>query len=135
MIATKEYIKRFSKEYKLLKSTYCKELNERVIFTSEGFNHLIFTHGHKRPLKEIYFRLSLIKYISEIIKNGNHLERIKIKREYFYKKETITKYFAICKTINDKNSMKLKVILRKRGNDGEWIFLSIMGKESEENLV
>ncbi len=121
---TKRYIDRWKRYYKGIGVAYCKYLQTTIHFNSQGFNHLIYKRGHRRSLKEIYNRLPLLKYAKTVVKSARNISSSVFKDETFNGKTVQSSYVALIFEID--RTKKIKVILRKRGSNGQWFFQSIM---------
>lgn len=115
--------------YKSIKKVYCPILKECVIFTSKGFNHLIYPNGKWRPKKEQMYKLGLLPLVIPVIKNA--------KKIYKYEKCFVkdlgkeAEFWALQEVVGKKNNLT-KVILRRVGT-GNITFLSVMKKQDKKN--
>lgn len=113
--------------YKSLDPLNCPILNEKVYFTSKGFNHLKYSSG-ARAIKEYHYKLSLLSFIIPVIENSSTIFDYKQK---VYSKR-LGKYFEIWELREDvKNEFigsnkvhNISVVLRRIGN-GNIHFYSI----------
>lgn len=128
--STKEYIDRHRKQYKQLRTVYCPALKETVFFTAEGFNHLIFKKGHKRPSKQIRYRLPLIRLIIPTLKKCKSSSKITVQDEIHKGKSVTAMYFEISHVVGKKTPAKVKVIIKKRGKAGKLFFFSVMKQKT-----
>lgn len=124
------YISKYRLIYKSLNPVYSTALKSTVYFTSEGFNHLLFKHGHRRPNKEIQYRLPLIKLIIPVIKNCTSISKAIIEKERKTSKSTIVYFYELSHIVGRKEPARVKVIVRKRGTQGKFHFLSVMKQKA-----
>lgn len=120
--------------YQNIHSVFCPILNERVYFTTNGFNHLIYKKNHKaRRISEQYLKLSYLKYATKVLGNCTEISDTRqISREIKGKlKQVIWLEFVY----EVKRDAKIRVIVEKIGTGG-YKFLSIMphDKKSQKNL-
>lgn len=117
--------------YKTIASTYCPYFKERVVFTSEGFNHIRYrTKNKKRHIKVREIRYKLLDMAPKVISYSNTLQEydlqnllIRIQRNKTKKK--ISKKVQFFGFIAIINGWKIKVIVRQVGN-GKKHFWSII---------
>lgn len=107
-------------------------LNEYVHFTSEGFNHIIFKGSRserERPSQMMRFKLlpRAIKLIGQSTTYQEYEETVKEfwvkRRKHKIRKTKPVKYWGIIAIIDGR---KIKVILRKIGDNGQLHFWSIV---------
>lgn len=118
--------------YNSINSVFSPVFSEKITFTAEGFNHIIFKKKRsERERSSQILRFSLIPLAKQLIElSTTHQEyeegfkEISVKRN---KKRTIknssVKYWGIIAIINSK---KIKVIIRKIGNNGSLHFWSVI---------
>lgn len=120
------------KLYSEAQPIYSPALNEKVHFTAEGFNHIIFKGARKereRPSQILRFKLlpRAIKLIGQSTTYQEFEETIKQFEVKSYKKRILkpkpVTYWGII-AITD--GRKIKVILRKIGENGQLHFWSIV---------
>ncbi len=119
--------------YKTIGQVLCPFFNKDILFTSEGFNHLMWSDGRERDKSNQLLKFDLLRLASDIIrKSGTVQEYRKQLCKYGKRKENgffDTKemefwgFVAIVKSHSE--YIKVKVILRKVG-DGNITFWSIM---------
>jgi len=125
--STAEYIERWRIEYKKITPMYNGQINATVNFTSEGFNHLIFKHGRRRPLKVIESRLPYIKLIPFALSEGAVLGAVRVAEHTIYGKKRQVIFYPFVNTLHAKHEdITVKVIVKKVGNNGTFIFQSVM---------
>lgn len=125
----KENAQRF---YNAVSRVFSPALNQEIHFTAEGFNHIIFKGARserERPSQILRFKLlplalKLIKTSTTYQEFEETLKEFDVKR---YKKRTrVTKsikYWGIIAIIDGR---KIKVIIRKVGDNGSLHFWSIV---------
>ena len=118
--------------YNITKPILSPALNEVVHFTAEGFNHIIFKgsrHEREKPSQIMRFKLlnRALKLIAISTTYQEYKESIKefeVKNhKHKIKKTKPVKYWGII-AITD--GRKIKVILRKIGDNGQLHFWSIV---------
>lgn len=114
------FIKKHKALYKSLKPCYCPALQENVYFTGEGINHILYYRRRPRNHNERHYRMTLIPFLEEVIKNTNSATK------------EIKSTSPLCITWSLEYEVKIndiiqtvKVILKKQGA-GKLIFLSTM---------
>jgi hypothetical protein len=118
--------------YNTIGSVFSPAFNTKVIFPAEGFNHIIFTNPRserERPSQIARFKLlPLAKKLVEISTTYQEIEEsiqeftIK-KHKKKIKASRLVKYWGIIAIIDNR---KIKVILRKIGDNGSLHFWSIV---------
>lgn len=118
--------------YNTIGSVFSPALNFKVTFTAEGFNHIVFTNPRserERSSQIARFKLlSLAKRLIEISTTYQEIEEsiqeftIK-KRKKRIKASRLVKYWGIIAIMDNR---KIKVILRKIGDNGNLHFWSIV---------
>ena len=105
----------FEIEYKSWKECFCPYLNSKVIFTSEGFSHLIWKKGQeKREVDDILSRMQSLKYVVKIIEKSHTLQE--------YENNGKSEYFSFIAIVNHK---KFKVVVAKN-KSGKCVFVSVI---------
>ena len=130
---TQNYVNRYQAKYKLLRTVYSPALKEKVHFTSEGFNHLMFKHGHRRLLKEIKYRLPLISLIISTIKRCRTVSKVVTAEETYKGTKINASYFELSEVVGDKYPAKIKVVIKRRGKVGKLVFQSVMKQKAPRN--
>jgi hypothetical protein len=97
-------------------------LNELVHFSADGLHHLLFKNRRKRTPKERKYRLSLLKYVHEVISNSISAELV-VKSENPLVLTWAISYRIIKK---DGSVRTLKVVVIKKKPKGRLYFLSVM---------
>ncbi len=100
---------------------FCKVLGVDVYFNAGGFFHLRYDGARrKRKGKEEYNKLSLLPLVIPTIKNAHtvvgEVRNINGKKVY---------YWGITATVG-KNKSKIKVILKRNGENGKVFFWNVM---------
>lgn len=126
----KEYIERHRKIYQSLNDVHCPSLKDTVCFTSEGFNHLLFKNGHRRPNKVIKYRLPLIKLIIPTLLKCKNVSKTTVSDEMYKGKLVTAMYFELAHVVGKKCPAKIKVIVKRRGKLGKLVFLSVMKQKT-----
>ena len=107
-------------------------LNEYVYFTAEGFNHIIFKGSrHEREHSSQILRFKLLpRAVKLVALSTTHQEYEETLKEFWVKshkqkvrKTKPVKYWGIIAIIDGR---KIKVILRKIGDNGQLHFWSIV---------
>jgi len=132
-ISNYEKLKRdTSNYYSTISRVYSPIFNEEIVFNAEGFNHIVYKTTRterERPSQILRFKLLPLAYkliklattfqeFEETIKEFDvkkHKKKIKISKS--------VKYWGIIAIINNR---KIKVILRKIGENGKIHFWSIV---------
>ncbi len=121
-------------KYKNILSIKCPYFNNKeIIFTSEGFNHLIYSDGRERKKDLQILKFNLFNLAPDIISRSGTLQEYR-KQFCKYGKRKANGFFntkemefwgfvAIVKSRNE--YIKVKVVLRRVGN-GNIIFWSVM---------
>lgn len=124
-VTTSEYIGRYKAIYKTLKPIHSKAIGEKVYFNMPGFKHLIFKGKHRRETKAILNRLVLIPLIAPVIHNCHEEFEIRIRKEIIDGKKVEVTYYALEAHVG-KDSVRVRVVTRKVGKNGQHYFQSIM---------
>lgn len=120
------------KFYNAIGRIYSLALHQEIHFTAEGFNHIIFKSARterERPSQILRFKLLplAVKLIKESTTYQEFEETIKEFEIKSFKKRAkkskAVKYFGIIAIINGR---KIKVIIRKIGDNGAMHFWSIV---------
>ena len=107
-------------------------LNEKVNFTSEGFNHIVFKRAHsEREKSSQILRFKLLPLAVKLVKiSTTHQEFEETLQEFIVKsfkksvkKTKPVKYLGIIAIVDGR---KIKVIIRKIGDSGTAHFWSIV---------
>lgn len=107
-------------------------LGERVYFTAEGFNHIIFKNARRereRPSQIMRFKMlhraaQLIELSATYQEYEETIREFQVKsRKKRVRKSKPVRYWGIIAIIN---GMKIKVILRKIGDNGQLHFWSVV---------
>ena len=118
--------------YNNINSVFSPALKEKIIFSAEGFNHIIFKKEHserERPsqilrFKILYLAKKLIGLSTTYQEFEETLKEFDIKK---YKKKSkenrLVKYWGMIAIIDNR---KIKVIIRKIGDNGSLHFWSII---------
>lgn len=118
--------------YRSIGKVYSPSLQQDIYLTSEGFNHIIFTNSRsERERSSQILRFKLISLAVKLIKiSTTYQEFEETLREFnveSYKKKTkktkLVKYWGIIAIIDGR---KIKVILRKIGENGNIHFWSVV---------
>ena len=128
------------KLYYSLGSVHCPYFGCKILFTSEGFQHL----SHKGPSNKTtrtredqYVRLKLFKLAPKLLRESRVVQDIQEKNIFLpvvhnHRKEKILKiikYWEFWGIIDDK---RIKVVVRKVGN-GELHYFSVIPKLKDKN--
>jgi len=118
--------------YSGIKKIFSPALNEEVTFSAEGFNHLVFKGSRsEREKNSQILRFKLLPLAVKLIKlSTTHQEfeetikefEVKEKKKRVRKTKSV-KYWGIIAIIG---SRKIKVILRKIGDNGNIHFWSVI---------
>lgn len=118
--------------YNNINSVFSPALGEKVAFSAEGFSHIIFKNHHSmREESSQILRFRLLSLAKKLIglstthqEFEESLKEVLVKK---YKKKTresrMVKYWGIIAIID---KQKIKVIVRKIGNNGSLHFWSVI---------
>ena len=118
--------------YNSIGTVFCPAFNQKVIFSAEGFNHIIFKRKRaerERPSQIMRFKLlplalKLTKLSTTYQEFEETLKEFEVKSfKKKVKKSRPVKYWGIIAIIDNR---KIKVIIRKIGDDGMMHFWSIV---------
>jgi hypothetical protein len=125
-------------QYRLITEAYCPYLNEKVLFNSEGLEHLNFKDDkHQRSEDDQLTRLKLLHLAPEILKrshtlqgieSGNKMQRIKIRNKWETRMVFVT-YYVFIAVIEYR---RIKIIV-KRINHSAPYFWSIIPYWKQSN--
>lgn len=105
------------KKYKRTKKVYCPYLKAKVVFSSRGFWHIIYSsRNKKRNIRSQKLRLRLLPIAIKIISLTATLQEIEIDKK---RRRTYYGFIAIV------DNWKVKVIVKKEGN-GRPFFWSVI---------
>src|SRR3989344_887632 len=124
-IPTGEFMKKYKKEFEKLNAVRCVAIGEKVYFNMYGFKHLIFKGRQRRPTRVIFNRLVLIPLIIPTIKNSDEILETRIRKELIDGKKLSVTYHAL-ETKVGKESVRVRVVVRKVGAKGKFYFFSVM---------
>ena len=124
-VPTSEFIATYKARYKAIRSIHSQAIGEMVHFNMQGFNHLVFKHGHRRSTEVIFNRLVLVPLIAPVIHSCKEEVEIRIRRENIDGKKVKVTYYALEAHVG-KDSVRVRVITRKVGEKGNHYFQSIM---------
>ncbi len=111
----------------------CPYFSEKVIFNSDGFNHLQFSAGSERDKKEQLLKFRLLRSVVKIIEKSGTIQEYRKqwgavgrkKKDGFRKTKEMQYWGLIAITGKEINQIRVRVILRQVG-DGNIIFWSVM---------
>lgn len=118
--------------YRMIGSVHCPFLKEKVNFNSSGLEHLKFKeHGRPRNPQDQYIRLKLLYLAPEIIRKSNTVQGYCEKKEWERQKrhghwEQVPIDIRYNEFIAVIGKIRIKVIVKKIGSDGEYFFWSII---------
>ena len=118
-------------EYKNFIHLHCPYFNEKIHFTSEGFNHIRYKgHRKERHRKVQIMRYKLLKFIKKVLQSSKTLQEHDVQKLFIEvknnkKKEKILKEVNFYGFIAIIDGWKVKVIVRQVGN-GKKHFWSII---------
>ncbi|HEY4489210.1 MAG TPA: hypothetical protein VJA87_01880 [Candidatus Paceibacterota bacterium] len=113
-------------EYKKWKPIYCPALEENVLFTMRGFNHLRFRKGSLvRDWKETAERLKLLRYVRDILQNASVIAGYRKRVVRSRRGSGEVEYWAIEGFVGKK---AVRVIVMKTKGTKSPLFLSVMKK-------
>jgi len=124
-VKTGEIVNKYKAWYVSLRPVKSKALGQTVYFNMRGFKHLVFKGQHRRPSIAIINRLVLIPLIVPTIKNCDEILETRIRKEIIDGKKTEVTYHALEAHVG-KESVKVKVVVRKVGPKGKFFFYSVM---------
>lgn len=129
-MSTEEYIQSYYSVYKSLRPAFSPALMEEVHFTSEGFNHLVYKKGHRRDLREIHYRLPLVKLIARTITCCVKVFKTTVQQEIYKGKQITATYYELQWNPAKSNNVRLIVIVKRRGKLGKLVFQSVMKQKA-----
>lgn len=118
--------------YNSIRKVFSPALNQEICFSAEGFNHIIFKGSRserERPSQILRFKLlplalKLIKISTTYQEFEESIKEFEVKSyKKKVKKSKSVKYWGIIAIIDGR---KIKVIIRKIGDDGMMHFWSII---------
>lgn len=118
--------------YNSIGSLFCPALNQNVVFKAGGFNHIIFKRARaERERSSQIMRFKLLPLAVKLIKLSTTYQEFEETIKEFevksfkkrVRKSRPVKYWGIIAIIDNR---KIKVILRKIGDDGNLHFWSIV---------
>lgn len=124
-LPTRDIIARYRAEYARLRAVHSNAIDDKVYFNAPGFKHLIFKGGHRRDTKSMLNRLVLIPLIIPVIRNCDEEVEIRVRREVIDGKKVRVTYYALEAHVG-KDSVRVRVVTRKVGENGKHYFQSIM---------
>lgn len=120
-----ETIEKYKKIYQKFQPTFSPAINGKVYYSMAGFKHLIFKNKHRRKNSVIHARMTLIPLIRPVIRRCNEITETRARIEIVKGKSVRVTYKALEARVG-KNSTRVKVIIKKTGNNGKYYFQSIM---------
>lgn len=121
-----------SKFYRGIGKVFSPALNQEIYFTSEGFNHIVFKNSRsERERNSQILRFKLLPLAVKLIEPSTTYQEFEEMIKEFevksFKKKVIKnksiKYWGIIAIMNDR---KIKVIVRKIGDNGVMHFWSLV---------
>jgi hypothetical protein len=132
-ISNYEKIKEDSKRfYDQIGKVICPAFGQEVIFTSEGFNHLVYKNDRRERDKNVQimkFKLlplaqKLVNLTTTYQEYEESLQEFRIKKFKKVVQETkVIKYWGIIAILENR---KFKVVIRKIGDNGQFSFWSVI---------
>jgi hypothetical protein len=122
---THELITKYKSIFKNLKPILSPATNEIIYFNMTGFKHLVFKGKHRREKVAIYNRLVLIPLIIPVLRNSEEIIETRVRNEYMNDKKVKVTYLALEAYVG-KDSVRVRVIVRKIGEKGHFYFYSVM---------
>jgi len=122
--------------YKSIGEIYCPYFDDgkgKIIFNSDGFNHLQFSGGSEREKQNQLLKFRLLSVVPDIIRKSGTVQeyrkmmgKVGRKKADGYQNMKEIQYWGLIAIVFFKEeNKKIKVILRKVG-DGNVIFWSVM---------
>lgn len=110
-------------KYRLAYHDVLKMIPEKteIKFNSAGFRHLLKHDGHRRNLKDMRHRMSLIPWIPAILKECNTPAEIRGQKELHHNKIKRVQYFTYRVQLNERNVC----MVTRKINDGDVYFYSL----------
>lgn len=112
----KKLLEKSKELYDSYGSIYSTALKENIDFNRYGWKHLRFDgHGHKRSPRDIIYRLKLLKFVPDIIKNCKTSTAEEKRFIYFngiLRTATFTELIHKCIAPNGKSKL-ITVVIRK----------------------
>ena len=121
----KKIVSKYKIMYKNYTPVYSLALGEMVYFNMAGFKHLIFKRGHRRPNRVIYSRMVLVSLIKPVIHASENVIEVRTGVEIMKGLEVKVKYCALEARVG-KSSTRVRVVVKKIGDNGKYYFQSIM---------
>lgn len=118
--------------YNSINSVFSPVLQSKIAFPAEGFNHLIFKNARsERDKSSQLLRFKLLPLAKKLIEiSTTHQEYEEITGEFVFKKHKkkikenrTARYWGLIAIINNQ---KIKVIIRKIGDNGSLHFWSVI---------
>ncbi len=132
-ISNYEKIKEDSKRfYDHVGKIVCPAFGQEVIFTSEGFNHLVYKNDRRERDKKVQimkFKLlplakKLVSLTATFQEYEESLREFRVKKFKKIVQETkVVKYWGVIAILENR---KFKVIIRKVGDNGQLTFWSVI---------
>jgi hypothetical protein len=120
------------KYYSAIGQVFCPALNGKINFTSDGFNHIIYKSARtERERPSQIMRFKLLAKAKKLLETSNTYQEFEETIQEFnvksfkkrINKSKSVKYWGIIAIID---GYKIKVIVRKVGEDGNMHFWSIV---------
>ena len=125
----KEDAQRF---YNSIGSAFSPVFNQKIHFNAEGFNHIVFKHAHsERERPSQILRFKLLPLALKLVKTSTTYQEFEETMKEFdvksykkkVKKSMPVSYWGIIAIVDGR---KIKVIIRKIGENGAMHFLSVV---------
>ncbi len=124
----KSYIKVAYEKYKKINYVECPAFtNEKVYFLKRGFRHLIWKGTKLRDIDEQIDRLSLLRYVPDILKSSNHFKDFNKNKLHNQQTGTRVNFWSFS---GEYNQIKITVVIRQI-NDGPKHFFSVMRRHKK----
>ena len=118
--------------YSSIGRVFSPALDQEILFTSEGFNHIIYKNSRtERERPSQILRFKLLPLAINLLKKSNTYQEVEETIQEFevksykkrIKKTKVVKYWGIIAIIDGR---KIKVIIKRVGEDGKMHFWSIV---------
>lgn len=119
--------------YKTIGQVLCPFFSKEIIFTSEGFNHLMWSDGRERSKSNQMLKFDLFPLVPDIVRKSGTVQEYrkqlckygKRKANGFFDMKEMEFWGFVAIVKSHDQYIKVKVILRKVG-DGNVTFWSVM---------
>jgi len=128
-ISINELVERYRAIYRSINPIFSPAIGANINFPSEGFMHLVFKRGHRRPNSVILNRLPQVPLIVPVIMNCLDVSETRTRTETKKDgRQVDVTYYALEARVGQprRHPPKVRVVIRKENGSPNYNFQSVM---------